>query len=90
MINGTMYSFDLKNREYLVEEHENVYKKEFDREENLGKFIDEILLTQLKDKSFKEEFVEIPISGIYEYGSDGTELVISSGGKKVYITYTEI
>ena len=87
---GNMYSFDLGNREYLVEQNKNIYNKQFDREKNLGKFIDEILLEQLKDKTFEEQFVEIPISGIYEYGEDGTELAISSGGKKVYITYTEV
>lgn len=90
LLNGDIYSFDLGNREYLVEDDKNVYNKQFDREKNLGKFIDEILLTQLKDKTFEEQFVEIPISGIYEYGEDGTELAISSGGKKVYITYTEV
>ena len=57
-----------------------------DREENLAKFVQEKLP---KDAKFREEFVEIPISGIYEYGLDGSELVITSGGKKVYITYTE-
>ena len=45
---------------------------------------------ELVGAKFTEEFVEIPLSGIYEYGSDGTELVISSGGKKVYIIYTQI
>lgn len=59
---------------------------EADREANLERFIQTVLP---KDTKFKEEFVEIPISGIYEYGSDGSELVLSSGGKKVYITYTE-
>jgi len=88
LLNGTIYSFDLENREYLVEENEVIIngKKQFNREENLGKFIKEILLDELKNKTFEEQFVEIPISGIYEYGEDGTELVISPGGKKVYIT----
>lgn len=86
-LNNTTYIFDLGNLEYLVEKKENVYKKQFDRQKNLAKFIDEILLVELKDETFEEQFVEIPISGIYEYGEDGTELAISSGGKKVYITY---
>lgn len=86
---GTSYFFDLGNREYLVEQNENIYDKEFNREENLGKFIKEILLDELKDKTFKEQFIEIPFSGIYKYGDDGTELEIASGGKKIYITYIE-
>lgn len=90
--NGESYTFDLNNSEYIVQEPGNIKSKltsEADREENLGKFIDKILLKLPVRTEFREEFVEIPISGIYEYGSDGTELVISSGGKKVYITYTE-
>lgn len=45
-------------------------------------------LTAYADAKFEEEFVEIPISGIYETGEDDTEITLSSGGKKVYITYT--
>jgi len=89
---STAYFFDLNNIEYLVKEGENINtsQRQFDRKENLEKFITEILLSSTyKDTMFIEEFVEVPISGIYKYGSDGTELAVSSGGKKVYITYTE-
>ena len=90
--NSESYKFDLNNSEYLLDENKIILngKKQFDRKNNLDNFVNEILLDELKDSKFKEEFVEIPISGIYEYGSDGSELVLSAGGKKVYITYTEI
>lgn len=88
---GETYTFDLNNNETIIQETGVPEIKRLtsndDREANLKRFIENILP---KDSNFKEEFVEIPISGIYEYGSDGTELVMASGGKKVYITYTEI
>ena len=46
------------------------------------------LLSLSGNPKFIEEFVEVPISGIYEKGEDETEITISSGGKKVYVTYT--
>ena len=58
-------------------------------EAEIGKFIKEEL-SNYKDRPFREEFVEIPISGIYDYGEDGTEIIVSSGGKKVYVTYTAL
>lgn len=82
------YTFDLNNKEDIFIEKSKL-TSEADREDNLKKFINDILFVLPKDTKFTEEFVEIPISGIYEYGLDGTELVLSSGGKKVYITYTQ-
>ena len=58
-------------------------------EAEIGKFIKEEL-KDYKGRLFREEFVEIPISGIYDYGEDGTEIIVSSGGKKVYVTYTAL
>ena len=54
-------------------------------EKDLADYIE----TNLKGvtNNFIEEFVDAPISGIYETGIDGTEVTLSSGGKKVYITY---
>ena len=54
-------------------------------EKDLENYIEENLQDLKCD--FLEEFVDAPISGIYETGIDGTEVVLSSGGKKVYITY---
>ncbi len=48
----------------------------------------EKLLEDYSDKTFTEEFVEVPISGKYEVGEDGTEITMTAGGKKVYVTYT--
>lgn len=59
----------------------------------IEKMLEEFITTKLTtyvdaDAKFEEKFVEIPISGIYETGEDDTEITLSSGGKKVYITYT--
>ncbi len=54
-------------------------------EKDLENYIEENLQDLKCD--FLEEFVDAPISGIYETGIDGTEVVLSSGGKKVYIKY---
>lgn len=63
--------------------------KQEDIEKNLGEFISENLIKSTYKKSkFTEKFTEVPTSGIYSTGNDGSEIVLSSGGKKVYITYT--
>lgn len=88
-IDGNTYTFDLDNQESIMDEiGKTKLSSRAEREENLNIFIENYLL---KDNIIKytEEFVEVPFSGIYEIGEDDTELVISSGGKKVYITYTE-
>ena len=56
-------------------------------EKDLGNFINNKLLKDYSDKTFKEEFVEVPISGRYQIGEDDTKIVEASGGEKVYITY---
>lgn len=62
-------------------------KLEQEIEAEIGKYIQDNL-KPLGDVQFEEEFVEVPIGGIYSKGEDGTEIVLSSGGKKVYVTYT--
>lgn len=57
-------------------------------ESDLAIYIEDYLLVLPEESTFTEEFVEAPISGIYEKGEDETEITISSGGKKVYVTYT--
>lgn len=60
-----------------------------DIEKNLGNFIWGNLMNNLdEDTKFTERFTEVPTSGIYDKGEDGSEIVLASGGKKVYITYT--
>lgn len=68
--------FDLNQAPATEKEAENMIEN----------FINDILNNYANDK-FVEEFVEVPISGIYEVGEDDTEITLSSGGKKVYITY---
>lgn len=90
---GDSYYFDLGNETILIKKDEDLLKKlgtEENLEENLGDFISTVLLkSSVKSKTFTEEFTEVPTSGIYSTGSDGSEIVLSAGGKKVYITYTE-
>lgn len=57
-------------------------------ESDLADYIDKNLLELGDNVKFKEEFVEVPIGGIYETGEDGTEITLSSGSKKIYVTYT--
>ena len=87
---GEVYTFDLNNKETILLEDKTKLGSKKDREENLAKFINDILLELPDNTEFEEEFVEVPISGIYERGEDDTELVLSDGGKKVYITYSQI
>lgn len=82
---GKIYNFDL-GYEFICISESNLRTIE-DIEKNLGKFIVDYLPS---DAEFTEEFVEVPISGIYMTGSDGSEITLSSGGKKVYVTYTQI
>lgn len=56
-------------------------------EKELAEYI-ENNLSSLDNAIFTEEFVEVPISGIYDEGEDGSEIILSSGGNKVYVTYT--
>lgn len=56
-------------------------------EKELASYIANIL-SSYSNETFKEEFVEVPISGIYETGEDGTQIVKASGGSKIYVTYT--
>lgn len=80
------YIFD-NGRETIVDEDAVITTNE-GKEKNLEKFINDELLKLNSDTKFTEEFVEVPISGIYQRGEDATEIVISSGQNKVYITYT--
>lgn len=89
---GDEFNFDLGNESILIKNESGQDLLRLgttdEIEKNLGKFIaDEII--PLDGKKFTEEFVEVPISGIYVTGSDGSEITLSSGGRKVYITYTE-
>ena len=75
---GTEYKFDLYGNEQTDEEKRQI-------KEDITTCIN-----NLADKEFKEEFVEVPISGIYLPTVDGTEITLAKGAKKVYITYREI
>lgn len=83
------YKFDLNLSKSDLEKFGLSQAPATDKEaENMiEKFINDKLLKDYADNEFVEEFVEVPISGIYEVGEDDTEITLSSGGKKVYITY---
>lgn len=96
VIDGDTYFFDLGNENYItVQENGRPLIKlgtEENIEKNLGQFVYNLLI---KDNSnakakFSEDFTEIPTSGIYSTGADGSEITLSAGGKKVYITYTKL
>lgn len=74
---NTPKTFDLSNEFAIIE---NI-------EEELKNYITDSLLTD--NLLFTEEFVEVPISGIYDIGEDSTEIIKASGSKKLYITYTK-
>ena len=94
VIDSNTYVFDI-GRETIVDK-EKLKEKYGDidrlntveqKEYNLSIFIEDIINLLDDDSTFEEEFVEIPISGKYLIGEDGTEVVTSSGGKKVYVKY---
>lgn len=96
IVDGTdSYYFDLGNESYIEVKDSDGNKllelgTEDNIEENLGEFIKTVVLNKYDDKdTFVEEFTEVPTSGIYSTGSDGSEIILSAGGKKVYITYTK-
>lgn len=78
--NGT-YRFDLANGKNIVNNK--------DIEQELINFLEEPL-SNLGETKFTEEFAELPISGIYNEGEDGSVIALSSGKNKVYIKYTEV
>ena len=85
-INETEYIFD-KGYERWGSTKLNLNTEE-QIELKLGEFMTTILNSIDKDAEFSEEFVEVPIGGEYMQGEDGSEIVVSSGGKKVHVTYT--
>lgn len=64
----------------------NVNMKEIEKE--LETYIKDNLLTLNEDKKFIEEFVQVPISGIYVIGEDDTTVARANGENKVYVKYT--
>lgn len=77
-LNGNSTTFDLNNSSATITSIES----------NIAEYVEDNLLELGDDAKFTEEFVEVPISGIYDEGEDGSEIILSSGGNKVYVTYT--
>ena len=94
-LDDEIYVFDKGNENTILIKNEDnseitKLKDNQDIERNLGQFITEKINTLPSNTTFSEEFTEVPTSGIYVTGSDGSEITLSSGGKKVYITYTKM
>lgn len=88
-IDGNTYYFDVGNETLMLGKTKATLATVQGKEENLGIFITTIL-NNYDSNTFVEEFSEAPTSGIYSTGSDGSEITLSAGGKKVYVTYTKI
>lgn len=92
--NGNTYNFDIGS-ETKLDDHGNILatgpklNSIEDIENNLAIFVDQVLY-QRRNSEFIEEFIEVPISGIYITAADGSEVTLSQGGRQVYITYTEV
>jgi len=81
--NGDVYVLNLKHKED---------ETETDIEEVEAKLAD-IVENHLIHESmtFTEKFTEVPTSGIYEVDEvTGSELTLSAGNRKIFITYEEI
>lgn len=88
-IGDKTYYFDIGNETLMSGETKQDLATIEGKEKNLGIFITTIL-NMCNGDNFVEEFSEAPTSGIYSTGSDGSEITLSAGGKKVYVTYTKI
>jgi hypothetical protein len=66
----------------------NLYLGTATIQQDLEKYIADNLQNLPLETVFIEEFVEVPINGKYQSGEDGTEITLTEGGKKVYVTYT--
>lgn len=94
ILNGEEYNFDIGYETRLKDngdkDNNNSVPKlntKNDIERNLGIFVDKVLP---EDGEFVEEFIEVPTTGIYINSVvDGSEITLSQGVKKVYITYTK-
>ena len=92
IINGTEYVFDKGNETNIFLPDKTNINTEKEIEANLAEFITNRngLGNINEDADFLEEFVEVPTSGIYLTGDDGSEITLSAGGKKVYVIYTKL
>lgn len=78
IIGNKIDTFDLTTSDVNMKE---IQKK-------LSDYITNNLLSLNNNSKFKEEFIETTVSGIYTSGEDNTNLTLTSGGKKLYVTYT--
>lgn len=85
ILDGQQYIFDRGNENMAGTVLDLNTDKEV--ENNLKRFIENELGSVASNKEFTEEFVEVPTSGIYLNAADGSEIILASGGKKVYVTY---
>lgn len=65
-------------------------KATFNSGKELTEKLSGFIQTKLSSAEFEMTCKEIKTSGLYEYGTDGTEIVKAQGGTKLYITYTKV
>lgn len=91
-LDGKIYVFDKGNEKTWDNANGTTKALNLNTEQQIESNLKDFIEGPLKDigsnPTFIEEFVEVPISGMYLQGDDGSEIVLSSGGKKVYVTYT--
>lgn len=85
-IGNNKYRFN--SNTYYDNETKTVYNNRKDAMKNVNNFINDSS-TGLKGNEFTVSCKEIKTTGIYKYGTDGTEIVKAQGGTKLYITYTK-
>lgn len=95
---STLYRFDKETISITVNLGENNSRtfdlsnettKNTTNETEIGNYIKDNLNNLPKESTkFVEEFVEVPYSGKYQYGDDGSEVTIGAGDKMLYVTYT--
>lgn len=79
-VDGQALDFNLQNK--------NSFGTQEQLEEHLKLVVADILNSSLADETFEERFDEAVITGRYDEGDDESSIIIESGSKKMYITYT--
>lgn len=85
ILGSNVYRFNSQGY-YKNNTKKNTFKTNSDLKNEISKFIS----NDLTNGKYEVKCQEIKVSGVYDYGSDGTEIIKSQGGTKLYITYTKV
>ncbi len=76
-----------RGEEFGVEYNGNIISQfSANSEEVINKFITDNI-NSIKGHEYIEDFIEVPLTGIYKTADDGTQITVENGVKKIYITY---